>query len=377
VVTWSEWSRRLVSRHFTALPNHDNANTPAVVSRFKLHPRLPLLLEKLIRSRKAPPTPTSAMDDWRLLVADRSIMSELGFSESEVDIIATHCRDQQAQLDRRLERDRSAEPWLDEEDDAILLRAWQLRVGFLKQKGGSEIRYSHLALDEAQDFAAMEIAVLMGTLDKYRCITLAGDTQQHIQDVGGSTDWGGLLENLGIPSTSLSTLKISYRSTRPITAFCRSILGNLAEDDSPPLTTRDGPPVEIFPFPDHGACVEFLGRVLKNLVRAEPNASIALITPVIELTRTYYRGLERMEIPNLRIVEDQEFAFAPGVDVVDVSQVKGLEFDYVVVIEASYAFYPERPHTRRQLHVAGTRAIHQLWITSVGEPSTSLSQEIL
>lgn len=376
VNTWSDWSRRLVGRHFPALPNHSNANTPAVVSRFKIHPLLPGMLEKLVKSRKAPSTPSAALEDWKLLTSDRQNMEACGFSVEEVDKIAETIRAQQTQIERRLEREKGAEPWLDEEDDAILLRCWQLRVGALKAKSG-ELRYSHIALDEAQDFAAMEIAVLMGTLDKFRCITLAGDTQQHIHEVGGSQDWGQLLGALGIAATSLSTLRISYRSTRPITAFCRALLGNVAEDDAPPLTTRDGPPVEIFQFSDHGACVEFLGNALKTLMRNEPNASVALIAPEMATARTYYTGLQQMDLPYLRLVEDQVFSFTPGIDVVEVHQVKGLEFDYVVVIEATDVHYPDRPNARRLLHVAGTRAIQQLWITCATEPSPILPREIL
>ncbi len=372
VTTWYDWARRLASRHFPALPDHRNANTPSIVSRFKLHPRLPVHLERIVRSRKAPATPSSALDDWRFVTSDRNIMADLGFTPEEVDKIADTVRGQQLQIDRLLDREKDADPWLDEEDDAILLRAWQLRIGPLKAKGGGEVRHSHIAVDEAQDFSGMELSVLIGTLDKHRCLTLAGDTQQHIQEVGGSTDWGELLGILGIPTRNLSTLRISYRSTRPITAFSRMLLGPDVEDDAAPLTTRDGPPVEIFPFPDHGACVEFLGRALRSLVRTEPNASVALLTPNPELSRLYYDGLSRMDLPGLRLVTEQQFAFIPGIDVVDVQQVKGLEFDYVVVLEASDTFYMDRPYTRRLLHVASSRAIQQLWITVVGRASVVL-----
>jgi DNA helicase-2/ATP-dependent DNA helicase PcrA len=74
----------------------------------------------------------------------------------------------------------------------------------------------------------------------------------------------------------------------------------------------------------------------------------------------------------MRLIQNQQFAFAPGIDVVEAAQVKGLEFDYVVIIEASRNFWPDTPHHRRLLHVAATRAIHQLWLTSVSEPSSIL-----
>ena len=106
----------------------------------------------------------------------------------------------------------------------------------------------------------------------------------------------------------------------------------------------------------------------------EPRANIALITPSIEMSQTYYDGLQKCEMDLVRLVDDQNFAFAPGIDVVDIEQVKGLEFDYVVVIEAGAYEYPDTPHHQRLLHVASTRAVHQLWPTCVGTPSPLLPE---
>ena len=145
------------------------------------------------------------------------------------------------------------------------------------------------------------------------------------------------------------------------------------DDNEPaPRTTRDGPPVELFRFSDHGACVAFLSEELKQLIEQEPLANVALLTPSAELSRTYASGLTRADLPDVRLVVDQQFAFAAGIDVVEASQVKGLEFDYVVIIEPNARHYPDTPHHRRLLHVAGTRAVHQLWLTCVGTPSSIL-----
>ncbi len=371
VVTWSDWARKLVERHFPSLPGHKNANTPSLISRVKLHPKLPALLARIVRERKAPPNGESAFEDWRHVIADSSVLAALGdFSEREIETVMARGRAQLDHLARhREERDRTAEPWLDEEDDAILLRAWQLRVGDLRARGGGHIKYTHIMTDEVQDFSAMELSVLLGASDSKQCVTLAGDTQQHIQEQGGSAAWSSLLASLNIESTSLSTLRISYRSTRQITAFSRQILGSLLEDEGPPPTVRDGTPVELFAFPEHGACVDFLGHALRDLLRAEPLASVAVLTPDEATSKLYYDGLDQMDLPLLRLVRNQTFAFAPGIDVVDVRQVKGLEFDYVVIVAASASTYPDRPSARRLLHVASTRAIHQLWVTWTDTPS--------
>jgi DNA helicase-2/ATP-dependent DNA helicase PcrA len=120
--------------------------------------------------------------------------------------------------------------------------------------------------------------------------------------------------------------------------------------------------------------VSFLAEELKGLVRREPLANIALITPDPGLSRLYAEGLEHAGSLEVRLVRDQEFAFAPGIDVVEADQVKGLEFDYVVVVEPSAAWYPDTAWHRRLLHVACTRAIHQLWLSCVGTPSPLLPE---
>ena len=42
------------------------------------------------------------------------------------------------------------------------------------------------------------------------------------------------------------------------------------------------------------------------------------------------------------------------------------------VVDASARWWPDSPHHRRLMHVAATRAVHQLWLTCVGTPSSIL-----
>ena len=51
---------------------------------------------------------------------------------------------------------------------------------------------------------------------------------------------------------------------------------------------------------------------------------------------------------------------------------KGVELDYVVLLEVSAASYPADDEARHLLHIAATRAAHQLWVTSTGRASTIL-----
>jgi DNA helicase-2/ATP-dependent DNA helicase PcrA len=267
------------------------------------------------------------------------------------------------------EGDRDVDARLDPEDDALLLRAWQIRVGPLRSQKKRPLKNAHMVLDEVQDFSPIEVQVLLETTTKDHSVTLAGDTRQHITQHAGFSSWSEFLDRIGVSSTALNTLAVSYRSTHPITQFAVSVL----EDEQTPVRTlRDGPPVELFRFSDHGACVAFLSTTLRKLNDAEALANVAILTPNEELADVYFDGLMSAEVPDVRRVRDQCFAFKPGIDIVPAKEIKGLEFDYVVIVEASAGHWPDTAHHRRLMHVAATRAVHQLWLTSVGTPSPIL-----
>jgi DNA helicase IV len=76
-----------------------------------------------------------------------------------------------------------------------------------------------------------------------------------------------------------------------------------------------------------------------------------------------------------RLVLQGDFSFDPGIDVTDIDNAKGLEFDYVVVPDATAGAYPATDEARRRLHVAITRAAHQLWIVAGGLASPLLPKD--
>jgi DNA helicase-2/ATP-dependent DNA helicase PcrA len=296
------------------------------------------------------------------------------FSPEDIRRFVDWSRRRNEELFARLDGDGDVDAELDAEDDALLLRAWQLRVGPLRGRGRRPLRYRHVAIDEVQDFAPIEVQVLLDTLDRNRSITLAGDTQQHVIDHSGFTSWSEFLERLGISGSKIETLRITYRSTQQILEFALAVLGDLREDDEPPVTVRTGPPAELFRFTDRGACVGFLTDALRDLAREEPLASVAILTPSREASSLYHSGLAKSDLSQVRLAENQDFTFSPGIEVTEVEQVKGLEFDYVVLVDVTDQNYPDTPTARRLLHVGATRAIHQLWLACVGTPSSLVPQ---
>ena len=283
------------------------------------------------------------------------------------------------QMRVRAEGERDGEtPSVDTEDFAILLRIWQELRGALLGSDEKPMRFTHLLVDEVQDASAVELRVLLDLTGKEPAATLAGDVAQRMLDDGddrGEFKWSDLLSELGMETAAIDPLKVSYRSTAEITSFARGVLGPHAHD-AEPIATRHGPMVELFPFSSQGEAVAFLADALKELHASEPNANVAIVARFAQQAQIYFEGLERAEVPGVRRVAKQDFSWEAGVDVTDVRQTKGLEFDEVVLVDTNAASYPDAANTRHALYVGATRASHQLWCIASDTPSVLVEEGI-
>ncbi len=311
---------------------------------------------------------------WDELLTSRELLAETfagesSFGPTQLDRVHEWCV-RQSRVRAEGERDGEL-PTIDAEDAPLLLRLYQVLRGPLVQPGGAPLSLAHLFVDEVQDASAVELRVLVDLTTQERSVTLAGDTAQRMlgdDDEASEFDWKKLLGELGIPATTIEPLKVSYRSTAEITRFARGVLGPLAHE-AEPVTTREGPPVELFSFASPGEAVAFLADALKQLAREEPYANVALLARFGPQADVYFEGLERAEVPRVRRVAKQDFTWEPGFDVTDVRQTKGLEFDEVILLDTNYTSYPDTPQARHALYVGATRAAHQLWCIASDKPS--------
>lgn len=435
VQTFADWAQLCRESAFSWVDADYDEDTPSAVTRLKKHPALLKLFEARVRAHvadpKAPRTTRYVLQLWSEVLTDIAALraaidayGESPMTERELSLAHQWCTEKCVALIEHETRARESgeptraarqakpaprsleeedamgeeeehseddddsrdlgvdgasvdeeHPTLDREDDALLLRLYQMVVGPLK-KAKQPLVYEHLFVDEAQDLSPVELAVLLDTTSSRRSVTLAGDTAQKLYLDNGFRDWRSTLDDLGLSSTEIEPLRIAYRSTREVMEFARDVLGPLA-DPNPPMAPRMGAPVEAHFFPQQGAAVAFLADVLRPLVAREPRATIGLLARFPEQADAYYEGLRRSEIPGLRRVRAQDFSFKPGVDVTDIRQVKGLEFDYVIIVDVNASVFPVDEQTRHLLHIGATRAAHQLWLVVTGAPSALLPQSLL
>jgi DNA helicase-2/ATP-dependent DNA helicase PcrA len=257
---------------------------------------------------------------------------------------------------------------VDVEDFALLLELQRFKTGAAEP--GRLTSYAHLVIDEAQELAPVELRVLGRALAQRGSITVAGDSAQQIDVTVRFGGWPAVVDALGVEGSDPVVLETSYRCTKPILDFAHRLLGPLAPE-SPPRSTKDGAPVVQSRFATEMHAAVFLGEALLDLQGREPRAQVGILARSEERARRLHDTLpERLRA---RLVLDGRFSFRAGVDVSCVQLAKGLEWDYVVIPDASSSVYPLDPVSRRTLHVAATRAIHQLWVVAVGDVSPLLA----
>ncbi len=264
---------------------------------------------------------------------------------------------------------------VDREDDTLLLLLHLRMVGPLRSRRKRPLRFQHILVDEAQDFSPLDLQVLISLAAEPLSVTLAGDTDQRMVIHNAATRWEDVVAHLGLKSTAIAPLHVGYRSTGHIMEFAKAVLGPLATERQW-IATRPGVPVELLRFTDTGQAVAVLSEELLNLMRREASASVALIARYPAQADLYHDGLKRADLPGLRRVAEQDFSFAPGIEVTDVTQVKGLEFDYVILLDVDQHTYPDDAASRYLLHIAATRAAHQLLLVACRTPSPLLPGQL-
>ncbi|WP_437303665.1 ATP-binding domain-containing protein [Sorangium sp. So ce388] len=377
VKTLDAWSAA-TAREVFGRPIALCADPPALVSSLKRHPAL----HRALRDRFAKLAPASTtLPRLRRRLAD--VFTDRGFLEGVVaasagdlprSAIEETVRHTVLQLAEPLEKELASiivpemkraldgraiaegtpdelAGTLDVDDLPILLFLRAARRG-LEGAG-----WSHLVLDEAEDFSLFELFVLGKLLGEARSVTLAGDEAQ--QTSSSFAGWDAALAALRVADAATCRLAVSYRCPRPVTELARRLLGKLAPE-APARAARDGAPIGFFRFPGEAQAHLFLAGALRDLADREPRASVAVIARDPDAARQFH-GLVA-DLPEARLVLDGAFSFEPGIDVTDVDSAKGLEFDYVVVPDATAAAYPMTDEARRRLHVAVTRTSHQLWL---------------
>jgi DNA helicase IV len=246
---------------------------------------------------------------------------------------------------------------LDTEDYAIFFELDRLRAERAGDRPVQPRTYDCVVLDEAQEFAPLELALMGRAVAPGGTLIVAGDAAQQVDAGACFGGWPASMAELGCRDYHTAVLEVNYRCPPDVTELARRILDGGAG-------WPHGPNNAFVTFANECHQADWLTREIRQVQASDPRASMALICRTPEAARRLYGHLRRGL--GLRLALQGDYNFVGGINVTCVQESKGLEFDYVIVPDASAAVYPDTPAARRALYVAVTRASHQLIVSSVG-----------
>lgn len=225
----------------------------------------------------------------------------------------------------------------------------------------TEIR--HVFVDEGQDYSAFQYEYLKKLFPRAR-MTVLGDFGQAIYMQSTSLDAADspLVCLFGETETRLVRLVRSYRSTKEIVEFTKSMLPG-GEDIAP---FERGGPKPLLTRLDGGENRD--SQILADIAALTDEGfdSIAVITKTAAESREAYESLRIHGGEALQLITKETPGFEKGVMIIPVYLAKGVEFDAVLVYDASPEAYG-RDNERKLLYTACTRAMHRLHLYTTGD----------
>ncbi|MFJ7840833.1 RNA polymerase recycling motor HelD [Lysinibacillus sphaericus] len=227
----------------------------------------------------------------------------------------------------------------------------------------------HILVDEAQDYSPFQFEFLK-RLFPFARMTVLGDFNQAIfAHASEIIDFNMLSSLYGPDETEVITMTRSYRSTKPIIEFTRKLVPN-GERIMP--FERDGALPVLTQLSDRAALHLAITTKVEAL-RQDGYNSIAIICKTAEESKHAFEALS--DIEDVKLIKYGSPEYEQGVVIIPSYLSKGIEFEAVIIYDASEHIYGD-DSLRRVFYTACTRAMHYLQLYSVGEPSPLLRNAI-
>ncbi len=235
-----------------------------------------------------------------------------------------------------------------------------------------KIPVRHIVIDEAQDFSAFQFYV-MKKIVKDSSFTILGDLCQGIHFYRGVRNWDEVVNNVFEgKKCEFLTLEQSYRTTVEIMEAANNVMEKLDNKDlvrAKPVI-RHGEPVEYIQKNDISDVAADIVEKIKQAKKLG-HKTIAVICKTMEECSQILPMIKKAD-KNISIITGNEKEYKSGIVVVPSYLSKGLEFDVVLISNASSEYYTKSDLDIKLLYVAMTRPLHKLCIYHTGEISNLL-----
>lgn len=250
------------------------------------------------------------------------------------------------------------------EDATPFLMLQELIQGFQTNRS-----IKHILIDEAQDYSPFQFEFLKRLFPSAK-MTVLGDFNQaifaHAREV---VDFQVLNHLYGEDQTEVINMTRSYRSTKPIIEFTRSLIAN-GERIIPFDRAGELPVLKLVK-----SQTELHHSIMSKVVALQIQGyeSIAIICKSAEESKVAFEALSQIE--GIKLLKSGSAEYEQGVVVIPSYLAKGIEFEAVIIYDASEQIYGDES-LRRIFYTACTRAMHELQLYSVGEPSPFMKKAL-
>lgn len=298
-------------------------------------------------------------------VSDVPLLDEAAELLGELDA-GTHGGSSAAAIERAREISYAAQSLADSGAAASMITAEQFVDRFagtpdyvpVAERAGADRSwaYGHVVVDEAQELTAMQWRTVMRKCPS-KSMTIVGDPAQRSAP-GAAASWQAALEPHVQDRWRLTELTINYRTPRSIMQTAAAVLKYAGANDTAPTSVRAGKwPVIVERLgSEDGAFIECLVREAELI----EFGTIGVVAGADQLTQVR-RCIEsaRARSGQLRDSHVKMSTYSPA-------QVKGLEFDGVVLFEPAIALAASA-NPVHDLYVSMTRPTQRLVVATDGE----------
>lgn len=222
-------------------------------------------------------------------------------------------------------------------------------------------KYCHVVIDEAQDYSLFEFDILK-TIFNQSTFSIFGDLAQSIYSYRSILSWEDLQNEIFHNDCEIMNMLKSYRTTKEITEGANNILRNLNLLEANPVI-RTGPNINTMEA-DKNIEFYYLEKIKEYIDKGYK--SIGIICKD-ELEMKYLKKILDKYNLEYHYITSSDVEYKGGISLLTAYLAKGLEFDAIIINDASNEKYNQNSIIDMHLlYVAMTRALHELSIFHSG-----------
>lgn len=220
-------------------------------------------------------------------------------------------------------------------------------------------KYRHIVIDECQDLSYLEISVIEGLTKSF---TLVGDFNQRISTNKSTVSLDEISEMFKKYTFFDSyCLNKSFRNSMSITNYSNAILDEyfISKESIPVAFNRETAKPKVYLKMGKNRTMKAIADNVNS--KSSEDKNIAIILKTEAAAKLYYNELSKLlRDKNINLIDNEYCKYEKGINILSAELSKGLEFDYVIIVDANE--FGNNENDRRLLYIATTRALHELEI---------------